>query len=239
MTDPRSSHTDHDALLIAAHAAGDVARSDQQNAARLVAGCPDCARLHADLIALAHATARLPVPRRPREFTLSPDDAARARRSGWRKLLGVLAGPRFAAARPVGAAFATLGVAGLLLASLPGIPLAASTSGAGGLEPLSYEAASSPADHDARDRLGVVEQQGAQMTDAPRAAQAPGAGEPDDGRTGAASGGADITGEVPAAADGTVARRTPDTAVAILSGSFLIVGVVLVGLRWTAGRLGD
>lgn len=109
-------HAGHDQLLVAAHAAGDAAGADLARAAALVASCPDCASLHRDLRAVATALATAPAPSRPRDFRLSPADAARlAAPSGWRRLLAPLSG-----AGPVAASLAALGVAGVLLSGTLG-----------------------------------------------------------------------------------------------------------------------
>ncbi len=77
-------HSDHDALLVARFAAGDVTPAEAELARRLLATCPDCRLLASDLRAIARATADLPAPTRTRDFRLSPELAARLRRSGWR-----------------------------------------------------------------------------------------------------------------------------------------------------------
>ncbi len=126
----RDSHPAHDSYLIAQLAADDLTGPDREFAERLVAACPRCADLLADLRAIASATADLPAPVRPRDFRLTPADAARLR-SRWRRWLGGLAEPRFSFAQPLGAALATIGLAGLLLTVLPSITfLGASTTSA-------------------------------------------------------------------------------------------------------------
>ena len=111
--------TDHDPLLIAAFAAGDAEGADLEQARDLVAACDDCAALHHDLRAIAPPCPRLPVPARPRDFRLTPEQAASIRPAGWRRLLAPLAGPRFAFAAPLGGSLAALGIAGILVAGAP------------------------------------------------------------------------------------------------------------------------
>ena len=79
-------HDRHDRLVVAALAAGDLAGNDRDQALALTASCADCARLHADLIAIARATATLPPPiaATGRDFRLTPAQAADLRRTGWR-----------------------------------------------------------------------------------------------------------------------------------------------------------
>jgi hypothetical protein len=139
-----TSHDRHDPLLVAALAGADLAATDRVHATHLIETCPDCASLHADLIAIARATAAVPPPitTRPRDFRLSPEQARRLRPSGWRRVLAAFAGPRLAFTKPLGVGLATIGLAGLLLgnvslgsfgamsASAPGYPATAAASGA-------------------------------------------------------------------------------------------------------------
>jgi hypothetical protein len=78
-------HAGHDRLLVAALAAGDLAGTDRDHALDLTRSCSACAELHDDLVAIARATAVVPPPvaARPRDFQLTPADAARLRRVGW------------------------------------------------------------------------------------------------------------------------------------------------------------
>ena len=57
-----TSHEDHDTMLVAALAAGDLAGTDRDQAIALIEGCTDCASLHDDLRAIARATSTLPSP---------------------------------------------------------------------------------------------------------------------------------------------------------------------------------
>jgi len=114
MSNPATAHAAHDELLIARLFGDDVADGERAVALKLVAGCDDCAAIFADLGSIATATAALPVPPRPRDFSLTPADTARLRpaRSGLRRILGL--GPR----RSFGGALAALGLSGLLLTSV-------------------------------------------------------------------------------------------------------------------------
>jgi hypothetical protein len=114
-------HASHDLSLIAAAAAGDLADAALRDADALAASCPDCAALLSDLVAIAAATRSLPDPIRPRSFTLSDEQAARLRPTGWRRF-GRPRLERTRMARPVALACTTLGLAGLLLATLPATP---------------------------------------------------------------------------------------------------------------------
>jgi hypothetical protein len=117
---PQVAHAEHDAVLIAALAAGDLGEGEQRRARSLVATCPACAALAADLESIRSATtaSNLVVPPRPRSFVLSPGDASRLQRGRWRQLLSGLGGGLSGGLRPLAAGLTTLGLAGLLLSTL-------------------------------------------------------------------------------------------------------------------------
>jgi hypothetical protein len=114
-------HTDHDLLLVAAFAAGDVEAGDLSRANALVGACGECATLAADLRAISRATAEMPAPRRSRDFFVSPADAERLRPHGLRRLTAATTRPRLGLARPLAGGLMMIGFAGLLVASLPGL----------------------------------------------------------------------------------------------------------------------
>jgi len=135
-----AAHSGHDELLIARLYGGDVSEPERARALRLVSECPDCGSLFADLGGIAGATAALPVPPRPRDFSLSEADAARWRRKtgGRWRILGL--GLR----RSLGGSLAALGFFGIIVTSATTILWgAASTSGGGYV--LSPERAAAPA----------------------------------------------------------------------------------------------
>jgi hypothetical protein len=127
-------HVQHDPLLVASLAAGDLAGADRDHAAAQIASCADCATLHADLIAIARATAALPPAVAPRDFTLSPEQAAALRPTGWRRLVAAMSGSRPLMSRPLGIGLATIGLAGLLVSILPTVQLG--TAGAAPAAPM-------------------------------------------------------------------------------------------------------
>jgi len=234
-----ASHAEHDLLLVAAFAAGDLGEADRERAELLASTCAECALLAADLRAIATATAALPPRTRPRDFALRPEDASRLQGRGWRRLLGLLAGPRAAALRPLATGLTTLGIAGLLLAALPPIQLGGAASAPTGV--LAPAAAPSGAERDSADASG---------TPAPTAA--PGRLDWYSARSGApnasplavdTAGGDDPPGvpdqATPAQPEVTVPVVRGPSPLAVLSGAFLALGLGLFGLRWTARRLTD
>ena len=133
MSQRSTPHERHDPLLVASFAAGDLAGTERDHAASIVDACPGCRALHDDLVSIARATAALPAATRPRDFRISPEQAARLRPAGWRGLIAAFASPRLAVTRQLGVGLATLGIAGLLIGALPSFPLgmAASAPAAG------------------------------------------------------------------------------------------------------------
>jgi hypothetical protein len=116
------AHAGHDALLIAQYAADDLDPSERGVAEQIVAECAECAQLASDLRLIARSTAELPMAARPRDFTLTPDQAARLRRHGWHGLFGNLGlgWVRTDVGRTLAAGLTTLGLAGLLIGVVPG-----------------------------------------------------------------------------------------------------------------------
>ena len=115
-----TSHDDHDTMLVAALAAGDLAGTDRDQAIALIEGCTDCASLHDDLRAIARATSTLPPPiaMPNRDFRLSPQQAAALRPRGLGRFVPTgLA--RAAFTRPLGLGLATFGLVGLLVTNVP------------------------------------------------------------------------------------------------------------------------
>jgi len=116
-------HAQHDPLLVVSLAAGDITAAERNRATSLIADCAACATLHDDLLAIARATATLPPAPRPRDFQLTPEQAARLRPGGWRRFVAAFASPRLAMTRQLGVGLTTLGLAGLLVSVLPTVQL--------------------------------------------------------------------------------------------------------------------
>lgn len=243
MTAPRSAgtptdHAGHD-LLRVAEAADRGGRLPTE-----LAGCPDCVALHADLVALAAALPSAAVPVRPRAYTLTPADAARLRPGGWRRILEAIGSSRDVITRPLAIGFTTLGLAGLLVATVPGV-----LPGSGGT-------AGSPAGGTPADGQGQVELPAAapsmepmNLSAAPEVSAAPAAESTDDdvfsgvdsGDPAASpTGGADARTDATPPVEVEAAVRDDVTGVStliVVAGALLIVGLGLFGLRWSARKL--
>lgn len=133
-------HDRHDRHLVAALAADDLEPIVRTEAETLVASCHDCAELLADLRVIAAATAALPQIPRTRDFRITAADAARLRPTGWRGLLDALGGARASFTRPLAIGLTTLGLAGLLATTIPGV-LSGGFGGAGAASPAPDSAA--------------------------------------------------------------------------------------------------
>ena len=126
---PNAEHDRHDALLIAGLLDRSTDAPERRRGEMLVATCSDCAALHEDLLVLRSATRSLPTPARPRDFSLTPDDARRLRRTGWRSLVARFGSTRDAFSRPLAVGLTTIGLVGLLVTTVPGaLPGGSSTA---------------------------------------------------------------------------------------------------------------
>ena len=251
-----SAHASHDLTLVAALAARatDLTDADHATARDQIAACGACTDLLADLVALQVALPTTSTPPRPRDFTLTAADAERLRAGGWRRVLGFFGSARDSLTRPLAVGLTTLGLAGLIVATLPSV-LSGGASTAGTLSNVGSAISS--------DQGGFVGNEGAV---APAASAAPAesaaasadiaaqpyatgrfatTGEPDASRvaegevfTGAEeldSGGRDITGDASA-----LSIRDDTSGLSVLfvvAGVMLIAGLGLFLLRWSARRL--
>ena len=115
-------HDEHDVELVVELATarpGSAAGPDLAAADALIASCNACATLASDVRSMAGALVALDVPERPRDFRLTEPDAARLRPSTSRRILGLLRRPRLNVGQPVAAGLTALGLAGLLVTTLP------------------------------------------------------------------------------------------------------------------------
>jgi hypothetical protein len=241
---PASDHAAHDPLLVAALVDRDPDLTTAERAAgrALVASCTTCAALHADLLALATATHDLPTPARTRDFRISPADAARLRPGGWRAWLGAFGSARDTVTRPLAIGLTTIGLAGLLVATVPGIL----TMGAGaGAAPDSVLSTVGNAVPSAAPPASGAPSAAAAPAAAPEASEAPAEGnletlaaeEPDVQAYGAAASdaqqrmeGRDTSGGLAQTSDGG------PSPLILISAAILMVGLALGALRILARR---
>lgn len=116
-----AAHASHEPTRIASLADHSLLAADRAAAEALVASCSACATIHADILALQAATKAMPVPARPREFILTLTDVARLRPGGWRRFVAAFGSSRDLLSRPLAAGLTALGLAGLLLATIPSV----------------------------------------------------------------------------------------------------------------------
>jgi hypothetical protein len=131
-------HARHDAVLIAAHAAGDLRDTDRTRAERLLASCSSCAELRRDLVSIAAATRAVPAPASlRRDLRLDPAQADRLRGGSWLRAFLRQFGSIGSPVRPMATAFTSLGIAGLLF----GVVLSSGFSlGSAGSRPAAEDA---------------------------------------------------------------------------------------------------
>jgi hypothetical protein len=263
MTRPPTAHATHDEPLIASLLDRSPGDPDRERAEALVATCDDCSALHRDLVALSAATRALPTPTRPREFTLSADDAARLRPKSWRRLIAGFGSSRDVFSRPLAIGLTTIGLAGLLVATIPGVLSGQAGASVSSVERSDGAAVTDPALSGANSQAQVEAAPAAGPSAA--AALAPPATAPSPealpsgstydkyGAGPQASGGAadvapgpnpaeqlavDAAGAAaasPAPGEGPVER----SGVVVLAGLLFLVGLGLFALRWNVRRLGD
>ena len=107
--------------------------------------CSRCVGLYVDLVALTAALPLAALPTRPRNFTLTAEDARRLRRGAWHDWWSAVGSARDTVTRPLAIGITTLGLAGLLLAAVPTLLLGlggAASSGAAGAVDADAPAAS-------------------------------------------------------------------------------------------------
>jgi hypothetical protein len=247
-----AAHRSHDRLLIASLLDRDVAETERLRGEEQLAACTGCANLFNDLVALSEATRVLPTPARRREYTLSEADARRLQVGGWRRLLRLIGSSRDAFTRPLAVGLTTLGLAGLLVATLP-----AAFVGVGGATSLS-----TVGNRAAEDAAGAAPEAMTQASPAPSeptiaaslpSEAAPSAAAPRPGGSPVAEKSAEPDGLFvgqDSTADGQslesarepfgVADDGPiSMSLVVVATLLLVVGLGLFGLRWTARRLGD
>ena len=231
-SNPPAAHAAHDLTNVAALAARthDLDERTAAAAREQVAGCTGCADVLADLVVLQTTLPTTSTPTRPRDLRLTPADAARLRRTGWRRILGFFGSARDGFSRPLAIGFTTLGLAGLLVATLPSMFIAgggaAALSTVGG--PVQQAAPAPPEAYGTSTDVMSME--------APAGA---GAGEPADSGVFSGANPDEVLRDV--AGDAGLFSIRDDASglslLIVLAGIMLIVGLGLFGLRWSARRL--
>jgi hypothetical protein len=260
MPTSRSRHESHDRLLIANLIDRAVDEAERSRAEELLAACRECEQLYDDLVALSAATRAMTVPTRPRDFALTDADAERLRVRGWRRLLGAIGSSRDAFSRPLAVGLTTLGLAGLMVATVPTYFMGGAASGP---DPLATEQAVGDAAAGAAPPAAEMapELPAASAASGPAAAAAPssapsaapeafpqasgdGGFEPyGDDRLFVGSETSPLPGE-PNGRDGNALNSSSEgpitrTTTIVLAAGLLLAGLLLFGLRWSARRLGD
>lgn len=244
-------HALHDAHLVAGHAAGDLSDSERARAQALIERCRPCADLHRDLISIAAATRALPnLATAPRDFRLDAEQAARLGRGSWlRAALRPFGSPR-SVARPMAAAFTSLGIAGLFVVTImPGLlgstaSMAPQREGVGAAGPGStFEPAAAP-DRGSVAGLGNDE---SGMPIFAAGSPRPGDADPDDtkvdpvptdGSEAVDAGGVATPGvDFQSGGEQRALTSAPVNPVLLGSMGLLAVGLLLFGLRYAARRI--
>ena len=230
-----AAHAAHDLTKIAALAAraSDLDEKAAAAARLQVAECTACAELLADLVTLQTALPTTSAPARPRDFRLTPADAARLHETGWRRFLGFFGSARDSFSRPLAIGFTTLGLAGLLVATIPNVYMGAGGAASAPSEILAPVGNAAPAASGAPSSMSAYssEQIGMEASAGARGA------EPGDSADGGVFSGAgpevtDIAGDLAIRDDASGL-----SVLFVLAGALLIAGLGLFGLRWSARRL--
>jgi hypothetical protein len=126
--EPTTPHASHDRLLIVAGLEADASAVERSRLERQLRDCADCRALAADLAAIsASIHSDLPLPRRPRDFRLSADQAARLRGTPLSRLFERLAAPGFGSLQPLAGVAMALGLTLIVLNSVS-LPFAGSAA---------------------------------------------------------------------------------------------------------------
>jgi hypothetical protein len=253
-------HALHDPVWMAALASRDpdLSESERTRAEAALRSCDVCAELFAELVAVSAAIPAAALPARPRDFTLTAADAARLRPGGLRRWLAGIGSVRDGITFPLAMGLTTMGIAGLLLATVP-----AAFSGMGGAAAgpavLSTVGAALPAP-EAAAPAPAASGRAAAAASAAAPSAAPAAGGYTDLYS-SSSPDTEITGDggVFSGADGDAASQAAQrqdaaemradatiqddgsgvSTLLVVALTLLIAGLGLFALRWTSRRLGD
>ena len=231
-----AAHAAHDLTDVAALAAraDDLDEKAAAAARRQVADCSACADLLADLVTLQTSLPTTSTPTRPRDFQLTPADAARLHQAGWRRILGFFGSARDGFSRPLAIGFTTLGLVGLLFASVPTFSMGAGGAAQSATELSTVGAA--PAPSAAASAAASIEASSSERIGMEAPAGAGGAGPVDSADSGVFSGAEPVVPDITS----DLAIRDDASGLSVMfviAGVLLIAGLGLFGLRWSARRL--
>lgn len=116
--------------------------------------CARCVALYADLVALTVALPMAAYPARRRDFQLSAIEAHRLEARGWSGWWARFGSARDSLTRPLAIGFTMLGLAGLLLTTVPSLVPSAGSAGGSEVTPMiGFAAAAAPSVHPSDGRL--------------------------------------------------------------------------------------
>lgn len=196
------SHGRHDETVVAAAVDGD----DRAVAAAWARACATCAALLADLLTIRRAIPEATIPLRSRDYRLTATQASALRHGPLRAWFAALGTARDTITRPIAASLVGLGLAGLLLGT---VPAGLARDGAAGFpgQVMTIESGHGP---------------GAAPTEPPS----------DAGLRPEAVGGPSVR---PGASTPPAGSPGAPTALATLSLSLVVAGTALFGIRQAAG----
>jgi hypothetical protein len=241
-----AAHAAHDLTIVAALATRDrdLDPTTDDAARAQLASCTACADVLADLVALQTALPATATPARPRDFRLTDADAQRLRRTGWRRFLGTIGSARDGVSRPLAIGLTTLGLAGLMVATLPSMFMASGPATmlapVGAPVEQAQPAAGGAGDAYGTDRITMTgEPAPSDVVTGEAAASAAASGTADGGVFSGANPD-EVGGRLEATGEGAAALRDDASGTSVLfvvAGALLIAGIGLFGLRWSARRL--
>ena len=250
-----TDHAAHDPMWMAALASRDpdLSASERARAAAALQTCGACADLLADLVAVSAAIPSAAVPARTRDFTFTEGDAARLRPRGLRRWLAGIGSARDGITFPLAMGLTTLGIAGLLVATVPallpmgtggaasgvlstvGAPVGPDTRAGGAAPAPAASAAAASAAPSAAPAAAEAPEYGAATTTPD--SETTGQGEVFTGDGGDGATDADRQTQIMAAESATRDDLTGLSAIALVAGLLLLAGLALFALRYTARRL--
>jgi hypothetical protein len=113
---------------------GDATHGQELEAQDLVKRCSECAALAADMRSISKSVARMPAPRRQRDFRLTTEQAAQLRGSRIDRWLRSITGSGWSTVRPVAAVALSIGMVMSVVGFLPVI--GAAGGGTSALQPV-------------------------------------------------------------------------------------------------------